>query len=119
MSRERIDEAHLAFLDAMKANDAHALGQLVTADAVLMPPNEHPVIRRASLAEWFDGVVKQARTIGVDVGYREVMVAGDYGIERGSFVWKLSPAAGGTPFESRGSWMAIYQREPDGNWKIT
>lgn len=118
MSRDLIDKTHFAWLDAMKANDARALGQCITDDAVLMPPNEPVVTGRAEVVEWFDGVVRQARTTGIDVPEREVIVAGDYGIERGSFVWQLSPALGGPPFEARGNFLAIYQRQEDGEWRV-
>ena len=37
---------------------------------------------------------------------REVIVAGDFGIERGSFTWKVAPVAGGSQIEDRGhSWL--------------
>ena len=49
MSRDRIDAVHLAWLDAMRTNDAEALGRLVTEDAVLMPPHEAPVAGGAGI----------------------------------------------------------------------
>jgi len=119
MSREGIDKSHQAWLDAMKANDAQALGRLVTEDAVLMPPNQPAVVGRAAVIDWFAGVVKQARTTGVGVPQREVIVAGDWAIERGSFTWKVAPTAGGAPIEDRGNFLAIYQRQTDGAWKVT
>jgi ketosteroid isomerase-like protein len=118
MSRERIDKTHLAWLDAMKANDGGALGRIVTDDVVLMPPNEQPVVGRASIVEWFDDVVRQARTSDVQVPTREVIVAGDYGIERGSYVWTINPP-NGSPLELQGNFLAIYHRQADGEWKVT
>ena len=118
MSRERIDKTHFAWLDAMTANDAAALGRVVTDDVVLMPPNEQPVAGRAAIVDWFDGVVRQARTTSVDVPQREVIVSGDYGIERGSYVWTVSPAAGGSPIVLRGNFLAIYQQQSDGEWMV-
>ena len=103
----------------MKANDAEALGRLVTEDAVLMPPNEPAVVGRAAVIDWFAGVVKQARTTGIGVPQREVIVAGDWAIERGSFLWKVAPAAGGAPIEDQGNFLAIHQRQIDGTWKVT
>jgi ketosteroid isomerase-like protein len=103
----------------MKANDAQALGRLVTEDAVLMPPNQPAVVGRAAVIDWFAGVVKQARTTGVGIPQREVIVAGDWAIERGSFTWKVAPTAGGAPIEDRGNFLAIYQRQTDGAWKVT
>ena len=119
MSRESIDKSHQAWLDAMKANDAQALGWLVTEDAVLMPPNQPVVVGRAAVIDWFAGVVKQARTTGVVVPQREVIVAGDWAIERGSFTWTVAPTAGGAPIEDRGNFLAIYQRQTDGAWRVT
>jgi len=118
MSRERIDKTHFAWLDAMTANDAAALGRVVTDDVVLMPPNEQPLTGRAEIVDWFDGVVRQARTTSVDVPQREVIVSGDYGIERGSYVWTVSPAVGGSPIVLRGNFLAIYQQQSDGEWRV-
>ena len=118
MSRDRIDAVHLAWLDAMRTNDAEALGRLVTEDAVLMPPHEALVVGRSAIIEWFAAVVRQARTADVEVSQREVIVAGNYGIERGSYVWTVSPA-GGSPVELRGNFLAIHQQQLDGEWKLT
>ena len=119
MSRESIDRNHQAWLDAMKANDAEALGRLVTEDAVLMPPNQPVIAGRAAVIDWFAGVVEHARTTGVEVPQREVIVAGDVAVERGSFVWTVAPTAGGSPIEDRGNFLAIHQRQVDGTWKVT
>ena len=118
MSRERIDKTHLAWLDAMKANDSEALGRIVTDDVVLMPPNEQPLAGRVSIVQWFDDVVRKARTSDVQTPDREVIVAGDYGIERGSYVWTINPP-NDSPLELRGNFLAIYHRQADGEWKVT
>jgi ketosteroid isomerase-like protein len=61
MSREAVDRGHAKWLDAMKANDAEAVGRLVTEDAVLMPPHQAPVVGRQGVIDWFAGVARQAR----------------------------------------------------------
>jgi ketosteroid isomerase-like protein len=119
MSREAVDKGHDKWLDAMKANDPEALGRLVTEDAVLMPPHQPPVVGRRGVIDWFAGVVKQARTTAVAVPQREVIVAGDWAIERGSFIWKVAPTTGGSAVEDRGSFLAVWQRQPDASWKLT
>jgi ketosteroid isomerase-like protein len=117
MSREGVDRGHEAWLNAMTANDPEALGRLSTEDAVLMPPHQQPVAGRQGVIDWFAEVVKQARTVAVDILQREVIIAGDVAIERGSFAWKIAPV-GGSEFEDRGSFLAIWQRQPDGSWKV-
>jgi ketosteroid isomerase-like protein len=102
----------------MKSNDAEAVGRLVTEDAILMPPHQHPVIGRQHVIDWFAGVVKQARTTAVDVTQRQVIVAGDVAIEQGSFIWKVAPTGGGSLLVDEGSFMAIWKQQPDGSWRI-
>lgn len=117
MSRDAIDKSHAAFLAAMKANSAEALGQFIAVDAVFMPPNSQLLAGRQAVMDWFAGVVKQARTVAIEIPQREVTVTGEFGIERGSFIWKLAPTAGGSQIEERGNFLAVWQRLPDGSWK--
>ena len=118
MSREAIDNGHYQWLEAMKANDPIALGSLVTDDVVLMPPHTEPVVGRQGVIDWFASVVSQARTTSAQVRQREVTIAGELGIERGSFTWTIAPVSGGSELDDRGSFLAIWQRQPDGSWKV-
>jgi ketosteroid isomerase-like protein len=118
MSRDAIDKGHQQWLDAMKANDPEALGRLVTDDVVLMPPHQEAVTGRQGVVNWFGDVVKQAQTVAVGILARDVIVAGDFGIERGSFTWKVAPSGGVSQVEDRGHFCAIWQRQPDGSWKV-
>jgi ketosteroid isomerase-like protein len=118
MSREGVDNGHDKWLDAMKANDAEALGRLVTEDARLMPPHQQSVVGRQAVINWFAAVVKQARTTAIGVTEREVIVAGDLAIERGAFTWKLNATVGGSPIDDEGSFLAIWKQQPDGSWKL-
>jgi ketosteroid isomerase-like protein len=119
MSRESVDSGHLQWLEAMKANDPVALARLVTDDVVLMPPHIQPVVGRQGVIDWFATVVSQVRTKSVEIRQREVTLAGEWAIERGSFTWKVTPAPGGSDIDDQGSFLAIWQRQPDGSWKVT
>jgi ketosteroid isomerase-like protein len=92
MSKEAIDKAHSAWLDAMRANDPQALGPLMASDVVLMPPHAQPTAGPQASMDWFAGVVKQARTAAVHVKDREV-------IDHGQFI-------------------AIWQKQGDGGWRM-
>jgi len=119
MSREGVDNGHLRWLEAMKANDPVALGRLVTDDVVLMPPHSQPVVGRQGVIDWFATIVSQTRTKSVEIRQREVTLAGELAIERGSFTWRVAPAPGGSEVDDQGSFLAIWQRQPDGSWKVT
>jgi len=117
MTSEGVDNAHHLWLAAMEANDPAALGRLATADVVLMPPHDQPVVGQQAVVDWFSGIVSQARTKAVAILEREVIVAGDVAIERGSFTWTVAPV-GGSDIQDRGSFLAVWRRQPDGSWKV-
>ena len=118
MSTEGVDKGHHQWLQAMETNDPAALGRLVTAEVVLMPPHSEAVAGRQGVVDWFAGVVAHARTKAVGVPRREVMLAGDLAIERGSFTWRVAPAAGGSDVEDQGNFVAVWQRQPEDSWKV-
>jgi uncharacterized protein (TIGR02246 family) len=118
MTREGIDRGHYQWLEAMKANDPAALGRLVTNDVVLMPPHTQPVIGRQGVIDWFATVVSQARTTSVVIHQREVTLAGELAIERGSFTWRVASTPGGSEIDDQGSFLAVWQQQPDGSWKV-
>jgi len=116
-AREAIDSSHKAFLEAMRANDADALAVLLTPDAVFMPPNDSSRTGREGVRTWYKGILSQFKTKDVSVTDREVTIAGEWGIERANFTWTLTPVAGGTEIINKGKFIAIWHKEPDGNWK--
>jgi len=116
--REAIDAGHLAYVHAMKSNDPQALGRLLAGDVVLMPPNQPAVAGTQAAIDWFGRFVKQARTVDATIIEWEVIVSGDIGIERGAYTWTIAPVAGGAPVQDRGHYVAIWQRQADGSWKI-
>jgi ketosteroid isomerase-like protein len=117
MSKQAIDAGHERFLAAMRANDPDALLRELTDDVKFMPPNQAPVQGKAAVRTWYEGVLAEATTVAVAVSQREVVVAGDWGIESGSYDWTLKPKAGGAPFVARGSFLAIWRQDPSGIWK--
>lgn len=117
MSIQAIDEGHRRFMDAMRHNDPDALMEVLADEVVFMPPNEEPRRGKAAVREWYAGVVAQATTAAVEVPERSVIVAGDFGIEQGHYVWTLAPTDGSEQFTTRGSFVAIWQRQADGSWR--
>lgn len=119
MSKQAIDEGHERFLDAMRANDAAALMNVLADDVVFYPPNEKPARGKPAVRTWYQGVIAEATTDEVEVSDRHVAVSGDWGIEQGRYVWKLAPVGGGDPFTATGHFIAIWHREADGSWRVT
>ena len=102
---------------ALNAGDAVGLVALYTEDVVLMPPDELAVIgkeaRRAFLQTFFDQY-----TLELARSTEEVVVADDWAFARSTQTSTLTPKDGGEPIERSGKVIHIYQRQPDGSWKL-
>ena len=48
----------------------------------------------------------------------DVRVSGDLGYVRGTVEVTSSPQNGGDPVAENVKWVAVYQRQPGGSWKI-
>jgi uncharacterized protein (TIGR02246 family) len=102
----------------MRANDCNALMALVAPDAVFVPPNMAPATGQDGVRGWCESTFSEVKTTGVAVSNREVVVAGDWAIEHGTYDWGVEPAGGGAEMRDQGSFVAIWRRQADGAWKV-
>lgn len=49
---------------------------------------------------------------------REVRIVGDWAFEWGDYTIALHPVAGGPSVKDRGKYLAVYQREIGGSWRL-
>jgi ketosteroid isomerase-like protein len=56
-------------------------------------------------------------TVQVDYSSQEIVVFGDWGFDRGTERYTLTPKAGGAPIRKSGNYLYLYQRQEDGSWK--
>jgi ketosteroid isomerase-like protein len=120
--RQGIDIGHEKFVAAFRAGDTATLVSLLTSDVVFLPPNEAPVIGKASAKAWLERFFSTLKVIDFGVltseQQREVIVSGDLSVECGAFKWSIAPIAGGEAIHEEGKFVAIWRREPDGTWRI-
>jgi ketosteroid isomerase-like protein len=115
-STAAVDSASTRLLSALRTDSRDSLLALMTEDVVLMPPNE-PVLRgKAAVSEWYGKFVGMMRTTGLTVTNREVLIGGDYASEIATFEWGLVSREGGPAITDRGSYIQVWQRQPDGRW---
>jgi len=119
MSKKAINEARDRFLAGMLADDVDAIVEELTEDAVFMPPGEGQVSGKTTIQKWFSDALAEAKTVKVKLHDRDVVVSGKCGIERGKFIWKSAPTAGGAETEERGNFIGIWQRSAEGQWKLS
>jgi uncharacterized protein (TIGR02246 family) len=105
---------------AVLASDFDAIVSQWTDDFVVIPP-AGPIVRgRAANAAPIESAKKQGVTFEhaeYSVDFEEIVVAGDYAFEWGTFKGAMRPP-GGSAVEYGGKLMRILQRQRDGSWKM-
>jgi uncharacterized protein (TIGR02246 family) len=114
-------------VDAIKAVSAAEFASLVsedvdahlatmTEDCVMLPPGEPAVVGHEAIAAWSAAFGELFDASGGYTG-SEVVVLGDWAIERYTGEVTFTPAGGeGAPVTFKG--IHIYRRQADGSWLI-
>jgi ketosteroid isomerase-like protein len=104
-------------LQAINDEDIAALSSLTTEGHIMLAPNRPPIVGKAANDALNGGAFEQ---FDFDETWtpEETVVSGDWAHQRGSFTTTVSPRAGGEPRVVSGSFLRIYQRQPDGEWRM-
>jgi len=106
------------YLKAINAGDAAALSGLTDDDHIMIAPNRKPI----------EG--KEANDRANSLGFQqfkiaetwtplETVVDGNLAYQRGTFTVVATPKNGGATRTTRGNFLRIYRRQPDGSWRMT
>ena len=86
-------------------------------DAVLMFPGRPAITGREAIRNYAGEHFQRFRS-EVNIEPMEIQVSGDWAFARTAVSGRFSPKDGSTPIELDYKEIAIYQRQPDGNWKV-
>ncbi len=98
---------------AWNAGDAAALAALYAADAVVMAPGSEPAEGLKAIEEHYRSSLEEAAGSENKIKTLEVMAAGDWAVEVGSFV---TNAADGSHLD-HGRYIALWKKV-DNKWKL-
>ncbi len=91
-----------------------------TDDAVVMAPNMPAWQGRAGIAQGLTGFLAQFSVLAARLATQDVIITGYYAIERGAYAWTLHPKVGtGADIVDAGKYLTVWERQPDGSWKIS
>ena len=114
--RQAIAGATAQFGAAESAGSVDQFRSYFTDDLVMMGPNEPPVTGGDSVAALMR-TFHAKFAVQVEYTSQEIVVSGDWGFDRGTERYTLTPKAGGTPIQKSGNYLYLYQRQADGSWK--
>lgn len=105
------------YLAAINNEDIEALSELTTAGHIMLPPGRPPVVGKAA-NDAANARAFEAFEIDETWTPIETEVAGDFAWQRGTYTVDATPREGGATTHSAGSFLRIYQRQPDGSWRM-
>ena len=119
--RRAIEALNQHDVKAALASDVAAIVSQWTDDFVVIPP-AGPIVRgrsaNAAMAEQGKELMQALIPIDYVVDIEEIIVAGDYAFEWGTFRGAARPRAGGSEMTYSGKLLRILQRQPDASWKM-
>ncbi len=115
--RAAIDKASQQMVAAIEGDDVEGILALVTGDHVTMAPNEPAIDDVTNLRAWHEGRIN-AFTSQATLSSEEIVVSGDWAYQRWSSSFVVTPRDGGSPIRAVNKGIWIWQRQPDGAWKM-
>jgi uncharacterized protein (TIGR02246 family) len=114
---QAVDRVRQDFNAAYNGADAVAIANLVTEDAVWMPPGQHSVAGRQAIKARYAAQFR-ALTPRFELHPGEIQASCTWAFLRGSYTRADTPTAGGEPIVYKGKYLMIMRKQPEGGWKI-
>jgi ketosteroid isomerase-like protein len=112
-----IEAFNQAYLKAINDEDIAALSALTTEGHIMLMPGRAPLVGKAANDEANGRAFEQ---FDFDETWTpvETVVSGDWGHQRGTFTTIIKSKDGSAPREVSGNFLRIYQRQPNGEWRM-
>jgi ketosteroid isomerase-like protein len=106
------------YLQSINEGNLQALSSLTTDGHVMLPPNREPVVGR-SANDALNGGAFERYDFSETWAPEETVIDGDLAFQRGTFTTIATPKGEGDRLEVSGSFLRIYQRQANGEWRMT
>lgn len=118
--RATIEALNASNMAAIGSGDsARTMGVLTHYEdgARMMFPGMPSMDGRAAIESGIGSMLSGAKFSDMSGATTDVIVAGDYAIETGTFQWTVTPK-GGKPMTDKGKYITVWHKQADGSWKI-
>ena len=113
-----IMEFNKHYLGAINDGDIKTLAALTTDGHVMIAPNRPPIVGKAANDAMNARAFEQFE-FDESWSPTQTVVSGDLAFQQGTYVSTAKPRAGGESRTIRGSFLRIYQRQSNGEWRMT
>lgn len=116
--RAAIDKLRTEFAQNFSAGDIKRIVATYTEDGVLMQGGQPALVGRAAIQEFASAQFELA-TIELTLTSAEVVFIGDiWAFDRGTYKSVVRFRSGGDDKADEGNYLVLWNRQPDGSWKI-
>lgn len=112
-----ITEFNKRYLKAINDGDSATLASLTTPEHIMIAPGRPPLVGKEA-NDAANARVAQMFKIEESWAPQETFISGDLAYQRGTFTVAATPKAGGATRTTRGTFLRIYKRQPDGAWRM-
>ncbi len=120
-ARQSLDAFNREFVGACQRMDHPAAAAFWADDGVDLLPGLEPMIGKAKIAQWLNGLTPQlrgAKMVYCTVDWRDIKIQGDWAYEWGINRQKIEFPPPQKPFEGDGKILLILKRQADGSWRL-
>jgi ketosteroid isomerase-like protein len=88
--------------------------EYVADSGVILRDNSYPLKGRKAISDLFSGRTDSSFILSWEPAYEKIAISGELGYTYGYFTSRIKA----TGQESRGTYLTIWQKQPDGRWKF-
>jgi ketosteroid isomerase-like protein len=122
VARQAVAAADSGFAAAARAHDLEGSVGSLTADAVMFPPDQPPIVGRAAIREYMRGSFALPHfSVSWTTDTIVVAASGDmaYSYARSRYTFPARSGAAGAVDTAYGKGVSIWRRDTDGRWRTT
>ncbi|MDX1660793.1 MAG: nuclear transport factor 2 family protein [Gemmatimonadota bacterium] len=116
MTREAIDARRSEWIAAVESGDSARYAALLAPDATWVPPSGDAIVGRDAFRRWVDPFFERF-DYAMDLDPETVRPAGEWAVETGRFVSRMTPREGGETAVHEGRYLVLWRHDPKG-WRI-
>jgi ketosteroid isomerase-like protein len=106
------------YLQSINEEDIRTLSSLTTDGHIMLAPNREPVVGK-SANDAMNGGAFERYDFSETWTPVETVIDGNLAFQRGTFTTIATPKGEGAQLEVNGSFLRIYQRQANGEWRMT
>ncbi|MDE3137372.1 MAG: SgcJ/EcaC family oxidoreductase [Acidobacteriota bacterium] len=119
-AHEAVERLNRQFLEAGRRQDDAAVMNLWADDGVDLLPGMQPLVGKAAIASWLEGISKRfhgTKVTRYEIHFEKIQINGDWAYEWGTSEETIVDPNGKT-FENPGKITLILHRNAHGQWKL-